>query len=65
VQTVEHPVAGTLNQIRFPVTLGEPATIRRPPPLLGEHSAEILRELGYDDARIAQLAGEGAISCRA
>jgi crotonobetainyl-CoA:carnitine CoA-transferase CaiB-like acyl-CoA transferase len=32
-----------------------PATIRMAPPLIGEHNAELLAELGYDEARIAEL----------
>ena len=36
--------------------------IRRPPPVLGEHTVEVLREeLGYDDAQIKCLQDEGAI----
>ena len=37
------------------------ATPSRPPPRLGEHSAEILAELGYSDEAIAQLRVDGAL----
>jgi len=47
VQTVAHPVAGELKQIAFPVALERPAPIRRPPPLLGEHNAELLAGTGH------------------
>jgi crotonobetainyl-CoA:carnitine CoA-transferase CaiB-like acyl-CoA transferase len=32
-----------------------PSRIRTPPPLMGEHADELLRELGYDDQEIADL----------
>jgi crotonobetainyl-CoA:carnitine CoA-transferase CaiB-like acyl-CoA transferase len=40
---------------------GERVRHQRPPPRLGEHTDEILRELGYDDAELETLAAEGAI----
>lgn len=39
-----------------------PSSIRRPPPLLGEHGEEVLRELGYDDAEIVRLRQSGVLA---
>jgi formyl-CoA transferase/CoA:oxalate CoA-transferase len=40
---------------------GERVVHRRPPPRLGEHTDEVLVELGYDEAELAKLAAEGVI----
>lgn len=57
--TTPHPHAevGTVDLIRSPLAhmSASPATIRRAPPMLGEHNDEVLASLGYDAARIAEL----------
>jgi formyl-CoA transferase/CoA:oxalate CoA-transferase len=51
VETVEHPVAGTLRLVGLPYKLSDtPGSIRRPPPLLGEHTADVMAELGLPEA---------------
>jgi len=57
----EHPSEGRLRQMAYPSTWSatqpQPA---RPVPRLGEHSAEVLREIGYSDERIDELVRSGA-----
>jgi CoA:oxalate CoA-transferase len=59
---IEHPVAGSVKVVGPPVRLSEtPGSIRRPAPLLGEHTADVLRErLGLRDAEIERLRQAGA-----
>jgi crotonobetainyl-CoA:carnitine CoA-transferase CaiB-like acyl-CoA transferase len=54
---VVHPLLGAVRQVGLPFTLSAtPASIRTAPPLLGEHTSEILADLGYDAATIRALA---------
>jgi crotonobetainyl-CoA:carnitine CoA-transferase CaiB-like acyl-CoA transferase len=57
IETVEHPTVGTLRMLGIPFKFSDtPATVRRPPPTLGQHSEEILAsELGIDASAIARL----------
>jgi crotonobetainyl-CoA:carnitine CoA-transferase CaiB-like acyl-CoA transferase len=62
VAEVDHPTAGRVRAPGIPVRLsGTPPSVRTPPPLLGEHTDEVLRELGYGDAEITALRRDGAI----
>jgi crotonobetainyl-CoA:carnitine CoA-transferase CaiB-like acyl-CoA transferase len=60
--TVAHPLLGELALVRNPVSM-EPGidTVREPSPEAGEHTDQILRELGLDDAAIADLHAHGVV----
>jgi crotonobetainyl-CoA:carnitine CoA-transferase CaiB-like acyl-CoA transferase len=60
-QEVDHPTEGKIRMTRFPVNFSEtPADVRKLPPRLGEHSVEILREAGLDQAEIDAMLSSGA-----
>ncbi len=58
----DHPTEGRVRTPGFPYRFSKtPPAITRPTPLVGQHSAEILRAVGVDAARIEALAASGAI----
>ncbi|MEH6949510.1 CoA transferase [Bacillus sp. JJ634] len=62
--SVQHPTLGEIKQIGIPVKLSDtPGEVRTPPPLLGEHSYDILQDLGYSRDYINQLFEKGISRC--
>jgi formyl-CoA transferase len=60
METLEHPQAGTLKFVGGPVRYDNFSKDKSaPPPVVGEHSGKVLRELGYGDETIRDLAARG------
>lgn len=57
---VDHPVLGTLDVTGVPIRFyGTPCEVRRHPPMQGEHTRELLAELGYGEREVDALISDG------
>jgi crotonobetainyl-CoA:carnitine CoA-transferase CaiB-like acyl-CoA transferase len=62
LEAVPHPRIPNLLLAAIPLSFdGGRAVHRRSPPLVGEHTGEVLREVGYADEEIAELAADGVV----
>lgn len=64
VETVRHPLLGELRQVGLPIrSSADPArrSVRMPPPILGEHTQEVLRDFGLPAEEIARLQAGGVV----
>ena len=59
---VPHPTAGTMKLVASPMRLSKtPVEVRMPPPLLGQHTDEVLQELGMSASQIRELHQKGIV----
>ncbi|RKO84335.1 CoA-transferase family III domain-containing protein, partial [Blyttiomyces helicus] len=62
IAEVDHPKSGKIRLTGIPVKFsGTPSSIRRPPPMLGEHTADVLRESGYSEVEIEGFVRDGVV----
>jgi crotonobetainyl-CoA:carnitine CoA-transferase CaiB-like acyl-CoA transferase len=62
----EHPTAGRVKSIGLPIKFSEtPGGVHRAAPVFGQHTREVLREHGFSDSEIDELANQGAIQLSA
>jgi crotonobetainyl-CoA:carnitine CoA-transferase CaiB-like acyl-CoA transferase len=64
VQEIDHPVCGPMKVLSPPVKYSNAdPSIRSPPPLLGEHTDQVLQEvIGLDKERVQELKSKGVVA---
>lgn len=63
VKEIDHPACGPIKLVNTPVKWSESKPgIRLPPPTLGQHTDEILRDLKLSKQEVEELRGEGIIA---
>lgn len=63
VKEVDHPTCGPIKLVNTPVKFSESTPgIRSPPPTLGQHTSEVLQQLGYTDSEVEELKAQGVVS---
>jgi crotonobetainyl-CoA:carnitine CoA-transferase CaiB-like acyl-CoA transferase len=62
LKEVEHPLEGRIPQMGFPFKMAAtPGRIKYPPPLKGQHTDEVLRQLGFGDEDIRSIHREEVV----
>ena len=66
VVDIEHPTLGAMRTLGSPIKMSAtPPDVRRPAPLLGAHTKEVLQETGFSEEEIRRLVEDGVVSATA